>query len=92
MALEYIRRCGSRGATADEIVAALRLYHNSIAPRLTELKSEGLITELYDRAGNRVRRRTRLGCAAGVVVAVEQMPPANRSLFGDHPQECGYSD
>jgi hypothetical protein len=71
VALERIRDCGERGATADELCAALGMVHNSIAPRVSELKSKKLITELYDVQGHRVRRKTRQGCAAGVLVASE---------------------
>jgi hypothetical protein len=82
----YIRRCRENGATADEICAALEMGHNSIAPRVTELKSQGLITELCDRTGNRVRRKTRQGCAAGVMIAVEfarhNLRGGTGSLFG----------
>jgi hypothetical protein len=82
----YIRRCRENGATADEICAALEMGHNSIAPRVTELKSQGLITELCDRTGNRVRRKTRQGCAAGVMIAVEfarhNLREGTGSLFG----------
>jgi hypothetical protein len=95
-ALAYIRRCHENGATADEICAALEMGHNSIAPRVTELKSQALITELCDRTGNRVRRKTRQGCAAGVVIAVEfarHNPRAGTvSLFGDLSPERRYPD
>ena len=90
LALAHIRRCRESGATADEICAALELGHNSIAPRVTELKSQGLITELCDRTGHRVRRRTRQGCAAGVVIAVEfarhNQQVGTVSLFGNHAE------
>jgi hypothetical protein len=95
-ALAYIRRCRENGATADEICAALEVGHNSIAPRVTELKSQGLITELCDRTGHRLRRKTRQGCAAGVMIAVEfarHNPRAGTvSLFGNHVPERRYPD
>lgn len=69
MALRSVRLCGKRGATADEIAAELQLGHNSVAPRLTELKAHGLLNELLDSRGHRVRRRTRQGCFAGVLTA-----------------------
>jgi hypothetical protein len=74
VALEYIRRSGELGATADECCASLNLCHNSVAPRIVELKQSRLIVELYNASGKRVRRQTRAGCAAGVVVAVEFAP------------------
>jgi hypothetical protein len=96
IALEYIRRCREQGATADEICAALNLGHNSIAPRLTELKQAGLIVELYHCAGKRLRRQTRAGCAAGVVIASEfadpKRPPVARPLFGDLGPDRSYAE
>jgi len=71
VALERIRDCREYGATADELCAALGMVHNSIAPRVSELKSRKLIIELYDFNGQRVRRKTRQGCAAGVLIASE---------------------
>jgi len=79
---EYVRRCRERGATADEACLALDMGHNSIAPRLTELKSAKLV-ELYDAKG-RGRRKTRQGCRAGVVVAAEFALPSDADrLFPD---------
>jgi len=94
--LAYIQQRRESGATADEVCAALGLTHNSIAPRVTELRAQGLITELFDRTGKRIRRKTRQGCAAGVVLAVEfarHNPRAGTaSLFGDHAPERWYPD
>jgi DNA-binding transcriptional ArsR family regulator len=93
--LAYIRQRRENGATADEVCAALGMGHNSIAPRLTELRAQGLITDLFERTGKRIRRKTRQGCAASVVVAMEfaeQSPQVNRSLFGDRPPESRYPD
>jgi hypothetical protein len=95
VALEYIRQHRERGATADEICAVLDEGHNSIAPRLTELKRSGLITELFDARGRRVRRKTRQGCAAGVVIASEfarREPALSGSLFGDGAPDRSYAE
>jgi hypothetical protein len=95
VALGYIRRYQERGATADEICAALNLGHNSIAPRLTELKRCGLITELFDANGKRVRRQTRQGCAAGVVIASEfarRESALSGSLFSDVAPHRSYAE
>jgi hypothetical protein len=90
--LTYIQNRRERGATADEICAALGMVHNSIAPRVSELKSRGIITELYDASGKRVRRKTRQGCAAGVFVVSEhgrEDLKAPCSLFGSlSPESC----
>ena len=95
MALAYIRQRGKLGATADECCTSLNLCHNSIAPRIVELKQSRLIVELYDPSGKRVRRQTRAGCAAGVVIAWEfaapKWPPAPRPLFGDLGPDRSYA-
>lgn len=87
VALAYIRRQQEQGATADEICADLNLGHNSIAPRIVELKRSGLVVELFDVSDKRVRRKTRAGCVAGVVIASEfadpKRPPVAQPLFGD---------
>ena len=92
--LEHISRRGAQGATADEICAAFDLGHNSVAPRITELKAESLIVELFEQSGRRVRRKTRQGHAAGVVIAREfaNMDPSKSSLFGDLAPESRYPD
>jgi hypothetical protein len=74
VALAYIRHRRELGATADECCASLNLGHNSIAPRIVELKQSRLVVELFNANGKRIRRQTRAGCAAGVVVAAEFAP------------------
>jgi hypothetical protein len=95
--LGFIRQCGLRGSTADELAAGLDLIANSVAPRVTELRQRGLVTALIDAAGNPVRRRTRQGCGAGVVVAVEfcrqqNCQEVNTSLFENLAPERRYPD
>jgi hypothetical protein len=82
VALAYICQRRDQGATADECCAFLDLVHNSVAPRLTELKAQGLVLELYDSRGKRVRRLTRQGCAAGVLIAAE-FAPSKAPAVGD---------
>jgi hypothetical protein len=82
----YVRQCEPPSTTADECCEALGWGHNSTAPRLTDLEHAGLVVKPYDAAGNRVRRRTRAKCFAGVVVAIEFAPrhaKSQASLFGD---------
>jgi hypothetical protein len=76
--LAYFRGRGERGATDDEISKDFEVPHNSVAPRRTRLEDEGLIVKLLDSDGQRVRRKTRQGCYAGVYVAAEfaTSPPA----------------
>jgi hypothetical protein len=71
--LAHIVDCGRRGTTADEACQALGLGHNSIAPRIVLLEKQRLIVKLYYE-GKRVRRKTRLGCWAGVLVAADFAP------------------
>jgi hypothetical protein len=71
----YFWACGPRGSTDDEGSEALGLVHNSVAPRRTELEKAGLVVKLFDAKGQRVRRQTRQGSAAGVYVAIEFSPP-----------------
>jgi len=61
----YALRVGERGITADEISDKAGLIHNRVAPRISELKRDGLLVET-DR-----RRPTRLGKMARVLVAAE---------------------
>ena len=71
MALETIRAAGSRGLTADELAAKLRLARWSIQPRTTELKRKGLIRD------SGLRRANITGKEAIVWVAV--MPIGSQS-------------
>lgn len=61
---DFVARQGSRGATRDEIAAALELPSNSVTPRVLELIRKGHLQET-DR-----RRPTRYGRAAVVMVAI----------------------
>lgn len=62
---KYAVRVGRLGITADEISDKAGLIHNRVAPRISELKRDGLLIET-DR-----RRPTRLGKMARVLVAAE---------------------
>ena len=70
----YFRERREVGCIDDEIAEELGLGHNSVAPRRNELEDAGLVTKLFDSNGQRVRRKTRQGCSAGVYVAVEFAP------------------
>ena len=59
----YAKLKGSDGITADEVAERSGLVHNRVAPRISELRRDGLLVET-DR-----RRRTRLGRTARVLVA-----------------------
>lgn len=53
---------GEHGLTADEAAEHFGVHHNTVAPRISELKKDGLL------APNGTRRLTRSGCKAAVVV------------------------
>jgi hypothetical protein len=82
---EHIRACRERGSTADEGCVALNVGPNSVAPRIYDLIKNGAVVTFCDANGNRVRRKTRQGCYARVVVAAEFAPTqqvsADRDLF-----------
>jgi hypothetical protein len=59
--IDYIRSCGIAGATADEISQALSYPLHTTSARCSELKADGVAVKVGTR-------RTRLGCAAGVLV------------------------
>jgi len=57
---DYIAACGLDGATADEVLVALRLSHQTGSARVSELARDGVIVDSL------MRRRTRSGRAAVV--------------------------
>jgi predicted transcriptional regulator len=67
--LNYAKRCGAFGITADEVAAKSGLVHNRVAPRISELKRDGFLVETANR------RRTRLGKSAMVLIAREFFNP-----------------
>lgn len=66
--LEWIRSRGSEGATADEVAAHFECSPNHTAPRISELKVLGELVDARDDQGQLVRRKTRGGCWARVLV------------------------
>lgn len=67
----FVRSRGERGATSDEIELALRLPHQTVSARITEAKAVG---ELVPSG---VRRQTRSGRNAAVLVVASQNVPAS---------------
>jgi hypothetical protein len=53
---------GDEGITADEVTTAFKTFHNCIAPRISELKRDGLLIE------TNIFRETRLGRNARVYI------------------------
>lgn len=61
---EHALSVGSIGITADEIAEEWACGHNHVAPRISELKAQGLLIP------TEWRRETRSGCTARVLVAI----------------------
>lgn len=55
-----------RDATSDECELALGMPHQTASARFSELKRDGRIVAVFDKAGQRVSRPTRHGRPAGV--------------------------
>lgn len=61
----FIRSKGPLGATSDEIEASLNLSHQTISPRLTELKTRGYVVpgeRRITRSGKYARALVHIGC------------------------------
>lgn len=56
-------RRGESGITADEVADKAGLVHNRVAPRISELRRDGLLVETSRS------RKTRLGRSARVLIA-----------------------
>lgn len=65
LVLTFIRHRGLVGATSDEVEISLRLSHQTVSARISELKASG---ELRDTGR---RRPTRSGRGAAVLIAVD---------------------
>jgi hypothetical protein len=66
--LDAILDAGENGATCDEIEIATGLKHQTCSAQITFLKSEGLVAYKRDAAGQKVRRNTRSGRPAAVLI------------------------
>ena len=66
-----IKEAGKDGLTVDEISRKLRKAPNTISGRVTELKRDGFVKE------STMRRKTRSGSTASVVVATKQKNHGN---------------
>lgn len=64
--LDSIAEAGETGVTADQLVQVLGSFHNTVAPRITELSQDGLIQDSGER------RPTRFGRPAIVWTAVRE--------------------
>lgn len=82
--LDFIRKAGPRGATADEAEEALGLPHQSGSARTAELRQEGLIHFTAER------RNTRQGKPARVYF--EGAAPAPSAAAPARPADTGEGD
>jgi hypothetical protein len=62
----FILARGEYGATADEIAVAFASFHNTVAPRLSELKQEGRIVPSKETRPTRLGRQARVQKAVGI--------------------------
>lgn len=62
----FVRQRGPAGATADEVERGLRLSHQTVSARFTELKRLGTLAPTGER------RPTRHGRSAAVLVATDR--------------------
>ena len=74
--MDYAIAQGLHGLIADEVTAAWRCNPNHVAPRITDLKGDGLLVETCRT------RLTRAGNPARVLVA-KQFATEAESLFAD---------
>ena len=63
---DYIAECGFRGATTDEVEEALSLAHQTVSPRVLELREAGLIEKTGDRRLTRSLRNADVYCVSKV--------------------------
>lgn len=64
MILAYLEECGANGATCEEMEHALKLSHQSLSPRCTELKAKNQVQVVG-------KRPTRTGSPAAVLRLVK---------------------
>lgn len=62
---------GPDGATCDELEDALALPHQTASARCSELLRDGAIWRKRDAQGRKIRRITRHGCWASVLISKE---------------------
>ena len=75
----YIKGCGARGATDEEVQLALALGGNTERPRRRELQQAGRIEDSGEQ------RVTRSGRKAVVWIAVDEQEPRENELPCDGP-------
>lgn len=64
---------GARGATTDEVEEVLELPNQTASARMSELLRSGVVQVLLNAAGEQIKRPTRRGRPARVVVAVSDV-------------------
>lgn len=76
--LAYAEKLGGIGIIADEVARFWGVSHNHVAPRISELKSDGRLVKVPG-----LRRRTRAGCSAQVLVLPQYLNPNVRLTHAD---------
>lgn len=62
--LDYITDCGFYGTTTDQIEEALNLAHQTVSPRVLELREQGQIFRTGTKRPTRRRRMADVYCAS----------------------------
>lgn len=73
--LNYLRRCGLRGATSDEAEVALAMRHQTASARLRELELFGWAVKTDRRRFTRSGRGAFVYVIAAMAVTDERVPP-----------------
>jgi len=73
LVLQFIKSCGTHGATDQEIAKALNMTENTARPRRYELAGLGKYPIMKPAINKKGKRRTLSGCHANVWVAVEYL-------------------
>src|SRR5215471_12615937 len=66
--LEVLIRVQTLGATCDELEVILGIAHQTASARCSELLREWVVVRKMDSSGAKVRRITRQGCWASVLI------------------------
>lgn len=69
--LDYVTGAGFYGTTTDEAEEALGLAHQTVSPRMGELRDLGLIYATGDKRLTRSGRKAEVYCATRVVALQE---------------------
>jgi predicted transcriptional regulator len=74
-----------KGQTCDELEICLAMAHQTASARCSELLREGVVVRARDGKGERLRRLTRQGCWASVLI-LARFAPASSWYFNGSAQ------